>query len=517
MHGPGSHSVGDPRQIDTHSRASTPTIFAAPSSCAEPSPARSSRTLLLRRLGSRARRTIKQGLRGRVKTVILAGGLGTRLAEETDLKPKPMVEIGGTPILWHIMKIYAAHGFNEFVVASATRARSSRNTSSTSTRCSNDFTVDLATARSTFTTRTRATGRCTSSTPGSTRRPAAGSSGSRSWLGDEHVHDHLRRRRRRRRHRARCVDFHRSARQAGHGHGRAAAGALRRPRVSTATGSREFTRSRRSARAGSTAASSCSSRACSTTSTATTRILEREPLERLAADGQLMAYRHEGFWQPMDTLRDVSSSSSGRAARRRGRSGSERREWIWRATDARHRRAPAWSARGCRGACVEHGADVVVPGPRLGPAERAGPQRRRSPTVRVGRAATSRTQRLLERAHRRVTRSTPSSTSPRRRSSASPSRNPLSTFEANIRGTYNLLEACRRTPTWCKRVVVASQRQGLRRPAEPSLRRGHAAHGAPSLRRQQVCADLIAQSLRAHLRRCRSRSRAAATSTAAAT
>ncbi|MFC5285201.1 glucose-1-phosphate cytidylyltransferase [Pedobacter alpinus] len=51
-----------------------------------------------------------------MKVVILAGGLGTRLSEETVLKPKPMVEIGGMPILWHIMKIYSAHGFNDFVV-----------------------------------------------------------------------------------------------------------------------------------------------------------------------------------------------------------------------------------------------------------------------------------------------------------------------------------------------------------------------------------------------------------------
>ena len=51
-----------------------------------------------------------------MKAVILAGGLGTRLSEETVLKPKPMVEIGGRPILWHIMKIYSAHGVNEFVV-----------------------------------------------------------------------------------------------------------------------------------------------------------------------------------------------------------------------------------------------------------------------------------------------------------------------------------------------------------------------------------------------------------------
>src|SRR2546430_1502904 len=52
-----------------------------------------------------------------MKVVILAGGFGTRLAEETDSKPKPMTEIGGHPILWHIMKNYAAHGFTEFIIA----------------------------------------------------------------------------------------------------------------------------------------------------------------------------------------------------------------------------------------------------------------------------------------------------------------------------------------------------------------------------------------------------------------
>jgi glucose-1-phosphate cytidylyltransferase len=51
-----------------------------------------------------------------MKAVILAGGLGTRLSEETELKPKPMVEIGGRPILWHIMKIYSSYGINEFII-----------------------------------------------------------------------------------------------------------------------------------------------------------------------------------------------------------------------------------------------------------------------------------------------------------------------------------------------------------------------------------------------------------------
>jgi glucose-1-phosphate cytidylyltransferase len=51
-----------------------------------------------------------------MKAVILAGGLGTRISEETIVKPKPMVEIGGKPILWHIMKIYSHYGINEFII-----------------------------------------------------------------------------------------------------------------------------------------------------------------------------------------------------------------------------------------------------------------------------------------------------------------------------------------------------------------------------------------------------------------
>ena len=51
-----------------------------------------------------------------MKAVILAGGLGTRISEETHLKPKPMIEIGGMPILWHIMKTYGACGINDFVI-----------------------------------------------------------------------------------------------------------------------------------------------------------------------------------------------------------------------------------------------------------------------------------------------------------------------------------------------------------------------------------------------------------------
>jgi glucose-1-phosphate cytidylyltransferase len=56
-----------------------------------------------------------------MKAVLLAGGLGTRISEETQLKPKPMVEIGGRPILWHILKLYSAHGVNEFIICAGYR------------------------------------------------------------------------------------------------------------------------------------------------------------------------------------------------------------------------------------------------------------------------------------------------------------------------------------------------------------------------------------------------------------
>jgi glucose-1-phosphate cytidylyltransferase len=58
----------------------------------------------------------KNGINKEMKVVILAGGLGTRLSEETALRPKPMVEIGGMPILWHIMKMYSSYGFNDFII-----------------------------------------------------------------------------------------------------------------------------------------------------------------------------------------------------------------------------------------------------------------------------------------------------------------------------------------------------------------------------------------------------------------
>jgi glucose-1-phosphate cytidylyltransferase len=78
-----------------------------------------------------------------MKVVILAGGLGTRLGEETAARPKPMVEIGGRPIIWHIMKHYSSHGFNEFVIATGYRGDVLKKYFVDYYSLSGDVTVDL--------------------------------------------------------------------------------------------------------------------------------------------------------------------------------------------------------------------------------------------------------------------------------------------------------------------------------------------------------------------------------------
>ena len=78
-----------------------------------------------------------------MKVVILAGGLGTRLMEETEARPKPMVEIGGKPILWHIMKIYESHGFNDFIICLGYKAQSIKEYFYNYFLHNSDFTINL--------------------------------------------------------------------------------------------------------------------------------------------------------------------------------------------------------------------------------------------------------------------------------------------------------------------------------------------------------------------------------------
>ena len=85
-----------------------------------------------------------------MKAVILAGGLGTRLSEETTLRPKPMVEIGGKPILWHIMNIHATYGINEFVIALGYKAEMIKDYFLNFYAWNNDISLDLSTGKKTI-------------------------------------------------------------------------------------------------------------------------------------------------------------------------------------------------------------------------------------------------------------------------------------------------------------------------------------------------------------------------------
>ena len=83
------------------------------------------------------------GQRTNVKVVILCGGFGMRLREETELRPKPMVEVGGRPILWHIMKTFAHYGYNEFVLCLGYKSEVIKNYFLNYEFLNNDFTIEL--------------------------------------------------------------------------------------------------------------------------------------------------------------------------------------------------------------------------------------------------------------------------------------------------------------------------------------------------------------------------------------
>lgn len=243
-----------------------------------------------------------------MKVVILAGGFGTRLSEETSLRPKPMVEIGGKPMLWHIMNIYAHHGFKEFVVALGYKGDIIKDYFLNFYALNSDFTVELSSGNTTvhdsrqpdWTVHLVDTGLQTQ-TGGRIRRL-------KKWLGDDtfmltygdgvadvNV--------------TKLVDFHRA-------HGKLATVTAVRP----------------PSRFGGLAVD----RQMVTTFTEKPqagegwinggyfvlepRVLdyidddrmpwEGAPVERIAAEGNLLAYKHEGFWMPMDTLREKQTLES---------------------------------------------------------------------------------------------------------------------------------------------------------------------------------------------------------------
>jgi glucose-1-phosphate cytidylyltransferase len=237
-----------------------------------------------------------------VKVAILAGGVGSRLAEETVARPKPMVEIGNRPILWHIMKHYAAYGHREFVIALGYKGEHIKRwmvdyaslACDLTVRCE-DGSVDVhPTQVDDWTTDLIDTGQATL-TGGRIKRlrPHVGDGTFLLTWGDGVADVDL----------DALVDFHRS-------HGRLATLTAVRPPARfghldlDGDQIREFSEKPQTGEGWINGAFFVLEPGIFDYIEGDDTQWEREPLERLAKDGELMAYRHHGFWQCMDTLRD---------------------------------------------------------------------------------------------------------------------------------------------------------------------------------------------------------------------
>jgi glucose-1-phosphate cytidylyltransferase len=237
--------------------------------------------------------------------VLLAGGLGTRLREETDVKPKPMVEVGGHPILWHIMKSYAAHGFDEFVVCLGYKGDSIKDFFLNYRSRQGGVSVDLASGRfdmhdasagESWKVHLLETGHDTM-TGGRIKR-AAQFLGPRRFMatyGDGVADIDLQG----------LLAFHEGAGV------RATLTAVRPP---ARFGGLEFDGDRiahfnEKPQVGEgwiNGGFMVFEPSIAELIEGDATVLEREPLETLAAQGQLNAYKHDGFWQCMDTVRDLT-------------------------------------------------------------------------------------------------------------------------------------------------------------------------------------------------------------------
>lgn len=236
-----------------------------------------------------------------MKVVILAGGLGTRLSEETVATPKPMVEIGGKPIIWHIMKHYARYGLKEFVIALGYKAEVIKNYFLHYAQLSCDFTVDLTSGVPVATRRHQDDWRVHLFDTGMATHTGGRLLRLRAFLGDEPFMvtygDGV-------------SDIDLDQLQAFHKQGGrlATVTAVRPPaRFGTITFDADdqprFVEKRQSDE-GWISGGFMIMEPGIFNHLITDHSLETALLEKLAARGDLSAYRHSGFWQCMDTLRD---------------------------------------------------------------------------------------------------------------------------------------------------------------------------------------------------------------------
>lgn len=237
-----------------------------------------------------------------MKAVILAGGLGTRLAEETAVRPKPMVEIGGRPILWHIMKVYSAHGINDFIICCGYKGYMIKEYFANYFLHMSDVTFDMQHNKMEVHERHAESWRVTLVDTGEHTMTGGRLKRVRDYLGTEDfcftygdgVGDIDI---------SRLIAFHRQQGKlatltATQPPGRFGALNLRGDQIVT------FQEKPQGDGGWINGGFFVLSPKVIDYIDGNATIWEREPMERLAREGQFSAYLHRGFWQPMDHLRD---------------------------------------------------------------------------------------------------------------------------------------------------------------------------------------------------------------------
>ena len=239
-----------------------------------------------------------------MKVVILAGGFGTRISEETAVVPKPLVEIGGRPILWHIMKIYAAHGLTDFIVCCGYKGHLIKRYFHEMYIQNSDVTIDLKTNQIEVHRSSAEPWRVTLVDTGETTMTAGRVSRVRHYIGRETF----------------CLTYGDGVSDVDIGasikfhkeHGRLASVTAVQPpgRFGVFTLSADdptissFTEKPRGDGAWINGGFFVLDPQVLDYISGDQEMWEQEPMRRLAADGELKAFRHTGFWHAMDTLRD---------------------------------------------------------------------------------------------------------------------------------------------------------------------------------------------------------------------
>lgn len=239
-----------------------------------------------------------------MKVVILAGGMGTRISEESHLKPKPMIEIGDNPILWHIMKIYSYYGFHEFVICCGYKGQMIKEYFMDYYMIESDVVIDLKNNTSTIRENvtepweiTLANTGLHTNTAGRVRRiqKYIGSEPFMLTYGDGVADVDI----------PAILEFHKKSGTIATITAAKPGGRWGMVQIDPGTGIVESIREKDQAdEAWVNAGFAVMEPEIFRYLTDDTQQLEKQPYEALTRDHQMSAYRHEGFWQPMDTMRD---------------------------------------------------------------------------------------------------------------------------------------------------------------------------------------------------------------------